>query len=131
MVCVLGRRINGVEHPDFTVASRTRSTRRDYMEFSTTFEKYQRRHEEKFHHIREELGKPTGRVLVHCRNGKDRSPFFVYAFLQLAYGAPDGVARSAVVQARRDPQGNQLVNLEQADQRMKDWLAGALKERRQ
>ncbi len=59
-------------------------------------------------------------------SGKDRSPFVIYAFLQLTYSIEEIHARSAL-QARVGVDGTYIVNLDDANQHgPRAWVARAL-----
>ena len=76
--------------------------------------------------MREVLEKEGQSVYVHCVNGKDRSPFVIYAFLQLTYSIEEIQARAAL-QARVGVDGTCIVNLDDGNQHgPRAWLARAL-----
>ena len=60
-------------------------------------------------------------VLVHCRNGKDRSCFAVYAFLRLVHG----LEHSDVlwhVQQRVGPQNYPLFDIARQSNELLEWV---------
>ena len=76
--------------------------------------------------MREVLGKEGQSGYVHCVSGKDRSPFVIYAFLQLTYSIEEIQARAAL-QARVGVDGTCILKLDGANQHgPRAWLARAL-----
>jgi len=128
VVCVLGRRVGQAEHPDYTTAAANRFPCVQYMNWSVNYEQDRRRYEGVFRRIAQELDNPSGRVLVHCKHGKDRSAFAVFAFLRLVHSLTDDDARLAVA-VRRDAQGRPLVNLDRAGEPLHAWLEMAVEMR--
>ena len=75
--------------------------------------------------VRAVLARKSDSVYVHCKSGKDRSPFVVYAFLQLTYGIDEPDARAAL-NVRIGKNGQILSNLDVQQEEPRDWLARAL-----
>jgi len=130
VVCVLGQTVTegtlrGV-HPDYAAAKAARTASIKYLDWSVSYPPAQQNYERAFRSIQSELAKREGCVYVHCKHGKDRSAFAVYALLRLAYEVDDDTARSAL-QDRRDSSGRCLVNIDELRCRaMHGWLQKAL-----
>ena len=50
-------------------------------------------------------------MLVHCKSGKDRAPFTVYALLRISYGLREDEARELLAH-RVDIDGRPVANLD-------------------
>ena len=46
--------------------------------------------------MRAVLARKSDSVYVHCKSSKDRSPFVIYAFLQVTYGIDEPDTRAAL-----------------------------------
>ncbi len=86
----------------------------------------QRRYLPIFNAVHAVLGRPSGAVYIHCKNGKDRSAFTVYSFLQLMYGVSEDQAREAVGN-RLDTSGRRLANLDFYQEGSREWLERSLR----
>ena len=64
-------------------------------------------------------------LLVHCKSGKDRSPFTVYALLRIIYGLREDAARELLAH-RVDIHGRPVVNLDQQHEANLTWLAAVM-----
>ena len=65
----------------------------------------------------------TNGVLVHCKNGKDRSAFTVYAFLRLLHNFSHRDALNLVA-TRLGTTGWPLFEYDQQDSDLTAWLEG-------
>ena len=75
--------------------------------------------------IKDILDQREGCVLVHCRSGKDRSAFTVYAFLRLMCQLGDLTARAAL-NGRVDRWGHPVANLDFQQEAQQRWLDNEL-----
>ena len=68
---------------------------------------------------------PMKCIYVHCRNGKNRSAYTVYALLRLAFRIPEALAREALAN-RVDRNGFPLANLDAHCEVVHAWLENEL-----
>ena len=86
IVCVLGRFAGQEEATEWREAHMWRYKGVCYLDWSISYVEEHQRWREVFHLISDALEDESNVVLVHCKNGKDRSCYAVYAFLRLRYG---------------------------------------------
>ena len=60
-------------------------------------------------------------MLVHCKNGKDRSAFVIYAFLRLLHSYTHEAAMAILAQ-HRGASGEPLFNYKTQDSDLLQWL---------
>jgi len=79
--------------------------------------------------IKQVLDEQEGCVVVHCKSGKDRSAFTVYAFLRLMCNLDDDTARAAL-NVRVDKWGHPVANLDYQQESQHLWLENMLRRSR-
>ena len=73
------------------------------------------------------IGEFTGAFqnVRHCKSGKDRSPFTVYAMLRISYGLREEDARKLLAH-RVDIHGRPVANLDKQHEANLTWLAAVM-----
>ena len=87
----------------------------------------QKQWREVFHCMQSALQSESTRMLVHCVNGKDRSPLAVYAFLCMYHKHTSTTAINAL-SARKDRHGQPLFQLSMQRTEMLEWVEKGLSE---
>ncbi len=123
VVCCLGMKgAGGIPLPEWDAAHRiTWPVRR--MDWNPNNSRDQCQFIEVFAAWAVVLANPLTKMLVHCKSGKDRSPFAVYAFMRLSAGMTNTDAMYALA-ARVDVHGQQLCDIEHNHSWR--WLSEAL-----
>ena len=126
VVCVLGQRLDGIEHPDYTIAKNNRWRNIEFMDWPIANVAEQHRYEIVFRRVMHELSTEEGRVLIHCKHGQHRSAFAAYALLRLGYEITEDAARAAML-VHRGPRGKARFRIDDVKDTLKDWLEAALR----
>ena len=126
IVCVLGKyQGQDVITKDYEVAQNNRWLNIQYLDWPVNSESKRRFWREVFGMLADALSISANTVLVHCKNGKDRSAFTVYAFLRLLHSFPHKDAISLVNQ-RLDIYGQPLFDYNAQDSKLTCWLQDSL-----
>ena len=126
VVCVLGEFAgDGACAPEWTAAHNHRFSRISYLDWPIYLTLQRTSWREVFALLSDALASSENAVLVHCRNGKDRSCFFVYAFLRRLHGM-DYASAIACVAQRIDKRGCPLFNYTSQGNELTGWMDAAL-----
>ena len=87
--------------------------------------KHQKQWREVFHCMQSALQSESTRMLVHCVNGKDRSPLAVYAFLRMFHKQTNTTAMDAL-SARKDTYDQPAFRLRDQRPAMLAWVEEGL-----
>ena len=80
-----------------------------------------------FEMLQRTLSTPEAVVFVHCKSGRDRSPFTVYALLRITYSVNEEEAR-ALLAHRVGTHGRPIANLDEQFKTNAMWLDEVLGE---
>jgi hypothetical protein len=126
VVCVLGKfNKEGGLVPAWEAAQKHRWKTFSYLDWPINSAAQRCYWREVFALLSDTLGSSRNAVLVHCRNGKDRSCFLVYAFLRLQHGLNHASALSCVSQ-RIDVRGYPLFDYASQNNQLLEWVDTSL-----
>ena len=114
-----------VIHKDWEAAQQNRVLGIQYLDWPINLDSKRGLWREVFGMLADVLETSTNTVLVHCKNGKDRSAFTVYAFLRLIKSCSHNDAISCVSR-RLGTNGKPLFRHSSQDEKLTRWLEEAL-----
>ena len=121
VVCVLGKYAGSRLAPEWSAASENRFRGILYLDWPINSARHRKRWREVFDLLSDALTVPANAVLVHCVNGKDRSPFTLYAFFRLVYEMDHMTALSHVNQ-RIGKSGRPLFDISRQSVELRQWI---------
>ena len=128
ILCVLGRfDDNQCETKEWKAAHAHRQAGISYLDWPIGNTSERSLGRAVFSSLSKVLSRPNNAVLVHCRNGKDRSCMAVFAFLRLQMSFTHGDALQAL-RVRVGCNGKPLFNLNDQHQAVLNWYHDSLDE---
>ena len=122
VVCVLGKYAGANDlATEWVVAHKNRFRGIKYLDWAINFPTQRKYWREVFSQMSDALDSAANVVLVHCRNGKDRSCFAVYAFLRLVHHMDHQTALWHVSQ-RVDQRGYPLFDVARQRSELMEWV---------
>ena len=103
------------------VAHKNRFRGIKYLDWAINFPTQRKYWREVFSQMSDALDSAANVVLVHCRNGKDRACFAVYAILRLVHEMDHGTALTHVSQ-RVDVRGQPLFDIGRQRSELIEWV---------